>query len=85
MTPYGADLTIRNKGETVMVEPTLVILLNQISSWATTTKSTQVGQCTFPPIAVRLRWMGHPSVCGWLEEDHYKDKSRSLAARKDDN
>jgi len=35
MTPYGADLTIRNKGETVVVEPTLVILLNQISSWAT--------------------------------------------------
>ncbi len=25
--------------------------------------------CTFPPFAVRLRWMGHPGFGGWFEED----------------
>jgi hypothetical protein len=24
---------------------------------------------TFPPIAVKLRWMGHPYFVGWLKEN----------------
>jgi hypothetical protein len=26
--------------------------------------------CTFPPIAVRLRWMGHPFACGRFRQDN---------------
>src|SRR5438067_324665 len=40
------------------------------------------GGFTFPPIAVRMRWMGHPIVSGWLSEDECNGDSRSL---RDDN
>jgi len=26
------------------------------------------GECSFPPIAMKLRWMGHPSVDGELRK-----------------
>jgi hypothetical protein len=32
-------------------------------------KARQGGGFTFPPIAMRLRWMGHPRCCGWVRED----------------